>query len=75
VIADDETWPQIADLTGDFTYARLQRQREDEPTGYSAAELDQWAQVAKSWAAGHSPQGLDYVGGRIRRKSAMPSSS
>ncbi|MDO6413188.1 DUF72 domain-containing protein [Sphingomonas sp. BIUV-7] len=63
VIADDETYPQIADITADFTYARLQRQREDEPTGYSPAELDQWAEVAKSWAGGHSPRGLDYVGG------------
>ncbi len=63
VIADDETYPQIADLTADFAYARLQRQREEEATGYSAPELDRWAAVAKSWAAGHSPEGLDYVGG------------
>ena len=69
VIADDETYPQIADLTADFAYARLQRQREDEPTGYSAAELDKWAEVAKGWAAGQSPPALNYVG---EAKSAKP---
>lgn len=62
VIADDETYPQIADLTADFAYARLQRQREEEPTGYPAASLDRWADIAKGWAAGASPVGLDYVG-------------
>ena len=61
VIADDETHPQIADLTADFAYARLQRQREEEPTGYASADLDRWAGIAKGWAAGGSPDGLDYV--------------
>lgn len=62
VVADDETNPQIADCTADFVYARLQRQREEEPTGYAPPELDRWAAVAKAWSVGDSPEGLAYVG-------------
>lgn len=61
VFADHDQYPEIADLSADFVYARLQRTREEEPTGYSAAELDRWAGVLRSWAAGESPAGLDYV--------------
>jgi uncharacterized protein YecE (DUF72 family) len=61
VFADDESFPQFADLTGGFAYARLQRQREEEPTGYSAAELDGWAETAKAWAAGGAPEDYAYI--------------
>ena len=61
VVADDDTHPQIADITADFVYARLQDQREAEPTGYPPAALGRWAEVAKDWAAGEEPAGLDYV--------------
>jgi uncharacterized protein YecE (DUF72 family) len=61
VIAEHETYPQIADLTADFVYARLQTTREEEPAGYSAAEVDYWASIAKDWAAGGNPTGLHYV--------------
>ena len=44
-----------------IVYARLQRTREGEPAGYDAAALDRWAKVARGWAAGDSPAGLDYV--------------
>ena len=60
VVADHETYPQIADPSSDFVYARLQRSREDEPEGYSPAALDRWAEAARGWAAGESPAGLDY---------------
>ena len=43
VYADADKFPAIADTTGDFVYARLQRCAEDEPTGYSAEALDLWA--------------------------------
>ncbi|HEV2865891.1 MAG TPA: DUF72 domain-containing protein [Allosphingosinicella sp.] len=61
VIAEHDEYPQIADLTSDFVYVRLQRTREDEPTGYPAAELDRWASVARGWAKGESPAGLSYL--------------
>ena len=64
VFADHADYPEIADLTADFVYARLQQSQEKETTGYSAAALDHWADVARSWAAGRQPQGMDYVAPR-----------
>jgi len=61
VIADHERHPQIADLTADFAYARLMRSQEYVPTGYDDAGLDRWAGIAKDWAAGTQPDGLNYV--------------
>jgi uncharacterized protein YecE (DUF72 family) len=61
VYADAEQYPEIADLTSDFVYARLQRTRDEEPAGYEPAALDRWAKVARSWAKGESPSGLGYV--------------
>ena len=61
VVAEHETYPQIADLGPDFVYARLQQTREEEPIGYSGDELDRWAGVIRGWADGQSPAGLDYV--------------
>jgi uncharacterized protein YecE (DUF72 family) len=58
---DSESYPQIADPTADFVYARLMRAREEEAEGYPPAELDHWAQVARSWAGGR-PDGLDPIG-------------
>lgn len=64
VVADHADYPQIADLTADFVYARLMQAREDVPTGYDNEQLDEWARIARSWAAGHAPEGLSYVGVR-----------
>jgi uncharacterized protein YecE (DUF72 family) len=61
VVADHEVYPRIADLSADFVYARLQRARQEEPAGYDAGALDRWAEVARGWAGGESPGGLDYV--------------
>jgi uncharacterized protein YecE (DUF72 family) len=61
LVAEHETYPQIADLSADFVYARLQRAREEEPAGYGPEALDRWAGVARRWAAGESPPGLAYV--------------
>ena len=58
---DSDDYPCVADLSGDFTYARLQCTRSEEPTGYSAGELDRWAEIAKGWSEGESPAGMPYV--------------
>ncbi|HTK34889.1 MAG TPA: DUF72 domain-containing protein [Caulobacteraceae bacterium] len=63
VYAHANDYPEIADPTADFIYARLQGSREDEPAGYTPTELDRWAQVAREWAGGGSPAGLEYVAG------------
>ena len=61
VVADHEEHPQIADLTADFVYARLMKTREEIDTGYAAADLDRWADIARGWAKGEQPDGLTYV--------------
>ncbi len=61
VFAESDEYPSFADLSGDFAYARLQRSREEVATGYSEAELDRWAELAKAWARGESPPGLPYA--------------
>ena len=61
VFADHEIYPELADITADFVYARLQQAKEAEPAGYAPAALDRWAAVAKAWARGESPGGLHYV--------------
>ena len=62
IVADSDQYPQIADPTADFVYARLQRTRDEERQGYSSRELDRWAEVSRGWARGESPEGLEYVG-------------
>jgi len=61
VFADADKYPQFADLTADFTYARLQNTREDQPTGYAPSDLDRWANTARAWAAGQAPEGYAYI--------------
>ena len=64
VYADADKFPAIADLTGDFIYARLQRSSEDEPAGYSPQALDLWANRFRAWAAGGEPDDLPRIGSR-----------
>ncbi len=63
VYADSDDYPAIADVTGDFVYARLQRSSEDEAAGYPAAGLDDWALRGKAWSEGRAPDTLRYLGG------------
>jgi len=61
VYADAENFPAIADVTGDFIYARLQRSSENEPTGYSPDALDRWAQRFQAWTSGGEPDDLPRI--------------
>ena len=61
VFADSAEYPAIADVTANFVYARLEKAVESVPTGYTAAELDGWFDIAKTWAAGGQPEGLPYA--------------
>src|SRR4029077_6708698 len=47
---DAEGWPNIADLTADVVYARLQRGDDALAAAYPLSELDAWAGRAKTWA-------------------------
>jgi uncharacterized protein YecE (DUF72 family) len=62
VMAADSQYPQIADQTAPFVYARIMGTQEGEEKGYPAAAIKSWASHAKDWAAGRVPKTLDYVG-------------
>jgi len=70
VFTDHATYPNIADLTGDFVYARLQRGKDTVPTAYPAKELDAWAGRLRSWAQGKAPSDLPHVEPARRPKIA-----
>jgi uncharacterized protein YecE (DUF72 family) len=61
VVAADSKYPQIADPTASFVYARIMGTQPKHPTGYSDAALKVWASRVRGWASGTAPQGLDYL--------------
>jgi uncharacterized protein YecE (DUF72 family) len=73
VFADSADYPAIADVTGDFVYARLENAIESEATGYAPVALDRWAGIAREWAAGGAPEGLPYVVDALPAKTTRDS--
>ncbi|HEX3915224.1 MAG TPA: DUF72 domain-containing protein, partial [Steroidobacteraceae bacterium] len=61
VFTDHATYPNIADLTGDFVYARLQRGDDKVPTAYPPKEITAWAKRLQLWAQGKAPDDLPHV--------------
>jgi uncharacterized protein YecE (DUF72 family) len=49
VLEDSDDYPTIEADTADFAYARLQRMREDVPTGYDDEALNTFAARARRW--------------------------
>jgi len=58
VYADHGKYPEIADVTADFVYARLQTGSDDIETAYAPKDLDLWASRLKTWAKGDTPKEL-----------------
>jgi uncharacterized protein YecE (DUF72 family) len=58
VFTDHVKYPNIADITGDFVYARLQRGKDKIPTAYPPKEITAWAERLEFWAAGKEPNDL-----------------
>ncbi len=52
VFEDSDDYPCIEADSADFTYARLQRMREEVPTGYQDDALDAFAERARKWQDG-----------------------
>jgi uncharacterized protein YecE (DUF72 family) len=50
------TWPMLDDVTSDFVYVRLHGAQELYTSGYTASELDRWADRARVWARGGTPE-------------------
>jgi uncharacterized protein YecE (DUF72 family) len=63
-IAGDSDYPQIADPTAPFIYARIMGTEKTAALGYSDAALDGWAARAKAWAVGAAVEGVDCVESR-----------
>lgn len=56
--AHHHDYPEFADVTADFVYARLQKGKDDVPTAYPPREIDAWAERARAWARGGQPDDL-----------------
>jgi len=61
VYARHKTYPEIADATADFVYARLQTGRDDLEAAYPPQELDAWAARLHAWAEGEAPADLPHL--------------
>jgi uncharacterized protein YecE (DUF72 family) len=61
VYAEHFTYPEMADVTADFVYARLQKGSDEVETAYPDKELDAWAGRLKAWAEGGQPGDLPRV--------------
>ena len=61
VFTDHAKYPNIADVTGDFIYARLQKGRDTIPTAYPLQDLDAWVGRLRLWAQGKVPDDLSRV--------------
>ena len=61
VYAEHFTYPEMADVTADFVYARLQKGSDEIETAYPEDQLDAWAGRLKTWAAGGQPSDLPLV--------------
>ena len=61
VFTDHVEYPSIADVTGNFIYARLQKGQDTVPTAYPPKEINGWADRLTEWAKGGEPKDLNRV--------------
>jgi len=61
VYSEHPKYPEIADVAGDFIYARLQKGKDTIPTAYPPKALDKWAERFNTWAKGGAPDDLPCV--------------
>jgi uncharacterized protein YecE (DUF72 family) len=59
VLAGDSDYPQIADITAPFVYARIMGTTDKQAKGYSTKALDAWVERARQLAAGTTPADLE----------------
>jgi uncharacterized protein YecE (DUF72 family) len=67
-LVDSEKAAPIADVTGEFVYARLQRTSDKVETGYRRPQLEIWAKRAQTWADGGVPDDLPASAGTAPTK-------
>lgn len=69
VFVESEDHPPIADITADFSYARLEKTQSEEPTGYPKAALAKWVKRAQAWECGETPKDLPRVGAEAKTEA------
>ena len=69
IVAGDSEYPQIADVTAPFVYARIMGTQEEAAEGYSGEALERWAGRVRRWAAGEEAGDRKRWRGRPRRWS------
>jgi uncharacterized protein YecE (DUF72 family) len=73
-IVDDDGFPEAADDTARFVYARLKRNAADAPDGYGAAALDAWAAKTRRWTRAGRDCFSYFIGGdKVRAPDAAQS--
>jgi uncharacterized protein YecE (DUF72 family) len=70
VYTDHAKYPNIADVTADFVYARLQRGEDDVETAYPPKEINAWAKRLDGWSQGKPPADLPVVDSQAKPKAA-----
>src|SRR5712671_6239995 len=61
VYSEHDSYPEIADVTSDFVYLRLQKGKDTLATGYPPKELDAWTKRLQTFAEGGIPKDLRQV--------------
>ena len=61
VFTDHVKYPNIADVTADFVYARLQQGKDTTPTAYPPKAIAEWSERLRTWATGGEPADLPRV--------------
>ena len=70
VYTDHVKYPNIADATGAFIYARLQRGKDTVATAYPLKEIKAWAGRLRHMAQGEEPADLPHIAKPAERKPA-----
>jgi uncharacterized protein YecE (DUF72 family) len=68
VFSEHATYPAIADVVGDFVYARLQKGNDTVKTCYPPKALDAWTERLRLWSAGGEPDDLPKVDPKAPKK-------
>lgn len=67
--AHHHDYPEMADVTADFVYARLQKGEDEVPTAYTPEALDAWARRCREWAQGGQPDDLPRADPAVSREA------
>jgi uncharacterized protein YecE (DUF72 family) len=70
VYTDHDRYPNIADVTTDFVYARLQGGKDDITTAYPPKDIGAWAKRLATWAQGKQPADLSLTDGKAKPNAA-----